>query len=418
MRVSRPSGVALLLPAQREAHPAGHVLGERDHVRAAAEVLDGTRLERAHHLGAGTVLGRERALRARHLDRAHHTAVEVGHRRVAPADHLALADAVVAHGARHLAPRTVGHDRLMRTVCVRDLQLGDRAREVAPRRHVEVPRGDGAHVVPAVAHEDPQRVRAGLEVAVEAVGGVEHMVVVRGGRGVEHLVADLRAVEGRLVEADARHVQDGGGDRLRHGERLLEGGRGDFLAQVEGLAVRRVAHAAEVLSPRGVRHETPPVREAERADERLRRAVFLLHDHLHLVLPGLQPRRHVAEAQPVPTFDMPGVLVARLAVDDDLVLRGGGVDQLHVLARLRAREVERTRERHVALRVGSGRHPARAAQVGVGTRFGRGTDPLRLPVGRLHHAHRELPIHFAFQSDGFTTPIVNSAGSDQSLSLP
>ena len=230
--------VALLLPAQREAHPAGHVLGERDHVRAAAEVLDGTRLERAHHLGAGTVLGRERALRTRHLDRAHHAAFEVGHRRIVSADHLALADAVVAHRARHLAPRAVGRHRLARAVGVRDLKLRDRAREVAPRRHVEVPRGDGAHVVPAVAHEDPQRVCAGLEVAVEAIGGVEDAVVEHRGRGVEHLRADLRAVEGRLVEAHARHVQDGGGDGLRHGEGLLERGRGVLAARDEPLRER------------------------------------------------------------------------------------------------------------------------------------------------------------------------------------
>ena len=41
--------------------------------------------------------------------------------------------------------------------------------------------------------------------------------------------------------------------------------------------------------------------------------------------------------------------------------------------------------------------------------------PERSASGRVSGAG---PIHFAFQSDGFTTPIVNSAGSDQSLSLP
>ena len=41
--------------------------------------------------------------------------------------------------------------------------------------------------------------------------------------------------------------------------------------------------------------------------------------------------------------------------------------------------------------------------------------PVRSASGRVSGAG---PIHFADQSDGFITPIVNSAGSDQSLSLP
>ena len=71
--------------------------------------------------------------------------------------------------------------------------------------------------------------------------------------------------------------------------------------------------------------------------------------------------------------------VELLSVHVDLVPRRCGVQQLHVLAGLNAVEVELKGNHHVTAGVGLS-YPMRAGHVRIWTRFGRGADPLRLPV--------------------------------------
>ena len=221
------------------------------------------------------------------------------------------------------------------------------------------------------------------------------------GRGVEHLRADLRAVEGRLVEAHARHVEDGGGDRLRHGEGLLECGRGVLAARDETLRERGLlrraerGHGAVGRGPGGVRAKRLPAGQVEAREERVRflhgGVKVVGHDlDLDRVLAHDEPRRDVAETQVAPVVDVAAVEVARLSVHAHDVLRHGGVHHLHVFARLRSGERKLVLKRNLALLALRRRDPLRAGKIDVGTRLGRGADPLRLPVGRLHHAHREL----------------------------
>ena len=261
--------------------------------------------DHAHHLRARTVLRHERALWCGHLGGAYLALREVGVRVMVCADHLALADAVVADGAFHLTPRTVRDDRLPRAVCIRNLKLRDHARKIAPRRDVEVPHRNRAHVVPAVPHQHLQRILARLQRTAEIVSGVEDVLVVSRGRRVEHLVADFASVQRRLVEADARYMQERGGDGLGDGDRLLECRGCDLLARNKRLAVRRVTQGTEILSERSVSHDAMAIGETYRTDERLRgspRAFF--HSDGHRVLAGFQPRCHVAEPQMVPAVHL------------------------------------------------------------------------------------------------------------------
>ena len=317
----------------------------------------------------------------------------------------------MADGALHLPPCPVRRDDLLRTVRVHDLQLREAAREVPPRRRLEVPRRDGAHVVPAVPHEEAQFVGTLPEVAVEAVGRVEDAAVKGGRRGVEHLLSDLLPVEGGLVEADARHVEDGRGDGLLHGEGLRERGRGVLGAQHHILPPGGGARPAERgdRAVRGgpalrARHERPAAREDDLREEgarvlwgveadgvdRIGRGARLIREKAHdnRVRPLHEVGREVAEAQVAPVVDVPAPLVERPPVDVDLVLRDARMDHLDVLARLRPVEEERERERRDALLVGRRGDPLRGAEVLVRARHGGGADPLRPPVRRLHDAHR------------------------------
>ena len=383
--------VALLLPTHVHPDPSREVLGELHHIRAVRKCMDRLRRNRALHLRARTVLRDERTLRRGHLGGAYLAFREVGSCGMVRANHLAFADAIVADGTFHLTPRTVRDDRLARAVRISDLKLRNHAREVAPRRNVEVPHCDGTHVVPAVSHQHLQRILARLQRATKIVCGVEDALVVSRGRRIQYLVADLASVERRLVEADARDVKNGRGDRLCDCELLLERGRGDLLARDKRLAIRRIAQGAKILAASSIRHDAAAIGKTHRTDECLRDAFrAFLHPDGHRVLAHLQPRRHVAETQMIPAVYLSGMAVELMSVHVDLVPCRRGVQQLHVLAGFRAGEVEVHVNHHVALGVGLVDYPSRAPQIGVWTRLGRGPDPLRLPTIARHDASRPL----------------------------
>ena len=339
--VANHQHIALFLPAHVHPYPSREVLRKLHHVRAVLERMDCLRRDRANHLRARTVLRDERPLRRGHLGGAYIAFCEVGLRGMVRADHLAFANAVVADGTFHLTPRAVRNDRLARTVRIRDLKLRDHAREVTPRRNIEVPHRNRTHVVPSMPHQHLQRVRALFQRTAKIVGGVEDALVISRRRRVEHLVADFSSVERRFVKAHARDVENGRSDRLCDGELLLECGRGNLLARNKRLTVRRIAQGTEILAASSVRHDAAAIGEAYRADERLRDAFrAFLHPDGHRVFTGLEPRRHVAKTQMVPAVHLSGMAVELMSVHVDLVPCRRGVQQLHVRTGLRAGEVE------------------------------------------------------------------------------
>jgi len=83
---------------------------------------------------------------------------------------------------------------------------------VAPGRFVEEPHCGGLVVIPAVAEDNADGVRAGLEIARNVVGHVERAAVEPGVHGIEQMVADLMAVDMQFIKSAGSDVGACGGD--------------------------------------------------------------------------------------------------------------------------------------------------------------------------------------------------------------
>ena len=105
-----------------------------------------------------------------------------------------------------------------------DAKLQEHRWPIAPRRLVRNPTRRGGRVVPAVAQHGADRVLALLQSVGHVVGDVQRSLVVAGEGRIEHVIADLAAVEMQFVEAQAAHADGGRADRLLDLERLAKHG--------------------------------------------------------------------------------------------------------------------------------------------------------------------------------------------------
>ena len=90
-----------------------------------------------------------------------------------------------------------------------DFEFEDQLLIVVPRHFVEVPDFGGQQVVPAGAENDAEGVRAFPEPAAEIVLYIPGAAVVLGDDGVEHMVADLFAVQVKFIIAESAQIDDG-----------------------------------------------------------------------------------------------------------------------------------------------------------------------------------------------------------------
>ena len=162
-----------------------------------------------------------------------------------------------------------------------------------------------ALAVPALAEDQPDGVRARPQQAGDVVGDVEDALVVGGPAGVEHVVADLAAVDPQLVVAEAGDVGPGAHRRGVEAELLAE-----LIAAGDPLS-RPVARLEQShLEPR---------RTAVRAGL----AILVPPADLPLVGgAGGERRAAVTDADRVRRFHLPGIPDgAPAGRDDDLVGR-------------------------------------------------------------------------------------------------
>lgn len=206
-------------PPQVEHVGAGNGLGDRD------------RLDRLDHLDRIALLSDHPAGRRGQLRGRQPVAPVVTRRRPARSREpgvvgLARVGRIRLRRALHAPPPRIGHHCVTGTVRVLDLQLGEQPRLAVPGRGGPVPRGRDPLAEEAPAQLGPDDILSFVEHGRHVVRHGQDAFVVVGGRGVEHVVADLEPVELQLVVADPDHVQPCSTDVLAHRELAAQQRRG------------------------------------------------------------------------------------------------------------------------------------------------------------------------------------------------